>query len=378
MESYGEILRQVREDKGLTVTEVAKATSISEAYIRALESEDVQAFPGETYLIGFLRNYSTYLGADTENLIKYYNAAQRQASPVPKELLEKHAPKFVVPLIITIISILFILFVLFMYFYVLKIPARRAEKAQKALESTKIHQYEFSGEIQNVRLYTGDQILIPSVDGEGSVVLTVADTKGALAVLTPSGRQVVELSEERGIDINNDNAPEIILYVSDVDVKDGSRGAEVRMLSVGSGYTAFVDVENSREKAEEKKADEISVPVETSDSPSDSKRTLIKEDTRAYPFTVNISFRGSCVLRYRSDRKDSVEDYYQPGDSVSVSSQNGFRIWSSNINVMKIQVVAGLSTYDIGVGKAGEVDVEDIKWVRDSDGMYRLVVEKLD
>ena len=378
MESYGEILRQVREDKGLTVTEVAKATSISEAYIRALESEDVQAFPGETYLIGFLRNYSTYLGADTENLIKYYNAAQRQASPVPKELLEKHAPKFVVPLIITIISILFILFVLFMYFYVLKIPARRAEKAQKALESTKIHQYEFSGEIQNVRLYTGDQILIPSVDGEGSVVLTVADTKGALAVLTPSGRQVVELSEERGIDINNDNAPEIILYVSDVDVKDGSRGAEVRMLSVGSGYTAFVDVENSREKAEEKKADEISVPVETSDSPSDSKRTLIKEDTRAYPFTVNISFRGSCVLRYRSDRKDSVEDYYQPGDTISVSSQNGFRIWSSNINVMKIQVVAGLSTYDIGVGKAGEVDVEDIKWVRDSDGMYRLVVEKLD
>lgn len=378
MESYGEILRQVREDKGLTVTEVAKATSISEAYIRALESEDVQAFPGETYLIGFLRNYSTYLGADTENLIKYYNAAQRQASPVPKELLEKHAPKFVVPLIITIISILFILFVLFMYFYVLKIPARRAEKAQKALESTKIHQYEFSGEIQNVRLYTGDQILIPSADGEGNVVLTVADTKGALAVLTPSGRQVVELSEERGIDINNDNAPEIILYVSDVDVKDGSRGAEVRMLSVGSGYTAFVDVENSREKAEEKKADEISVPVETSDSPSDSKRTLIKEDTRAYPFTVNISFRGSCVLRYRSDRKDSVEDYYQPGDTVSVSSQNGFRIWSSNINVMKIQVVAGLSTYDIGVGKAGEVDVEDIKWVRDSDGMYRLVVEKLD
>lgn len=378
MESYGEILRQVREDKGLTVTEVAKATSISEAYIRALESEDVQAFPGETYLIGFLRNYSTYLGADTENLIKYYNAAQRQASPVPKELLEKHAPKFVVPLIITIISILFILFVLFMYFYVLKIPARRAEKAQEALESTKIHQYEFSGEIQNVRLYTGDQILIPSVDGEGSVVLTVADTKGSLAVLTPSGRQVVELSEERGIDINNDNAPEIILYVSDVDVKDGSRGAEVRMLSVGSGYTAFVDVENSREKAEEKKADEISVPVETSDSPSDSKRTLIKEDTRAYPFTVNISFRGSCVLRYRSDRKDSVEDYYQPGDTVSVSSQNGFRIWSSNINVMKIQVVAGLSTYDIGVGKAGEVDVEDIKWVRDSDGMYRLVVEKLD
>ncbi|MBR1912172.1 MAG: helix-turn-helix domain-containing protein [Treponema sp.] len=378
MESYGDILRQVREDKGLTVTEVAKATSISESYIKALETEDVQAFPGETYLIGFLRNYSNYLGADTESLIKYYNAAQRQASPVPKELLEKHAPKFVVPLIITIFAILLVSFGFFMYFYVLKVPARQAEKAQKALESTKIHQYEFSGEIQNVRLYTGDQILIPSADGQGNVVLTVADTKGALAILTPYGRQVIELSEERGIDVNNDNAPEIILYVSDVDVKDGSRGAEVRMLSVGSGYVSFVDVEKTADAVEETKADEIPVRVESNGADGATKRTVIKEDTRAYPFTVNITFRGSCVLRYRSDRKDTVEGYYTTGDTVTVSSQNGFRIWSSNINVMKIQVIAGLGTYDISVGKAGEVEVEDIKWVRDSDGMYRLVVEKLD
>ncbi len=378
MESYGEILRQARERKGLTVTEIAKSTSISEAYIKALESEDVQAFPGETYLIGFLRNYSNYLGTDTENLIKYYNAAQRQASPVPIELLEKHAPKFVVPLLITIFSILFVSFCFFMYFYVLKVPARRAEKEQEALESAKIHQYEFSGEIQNVRLYVGDQILIPSAGGEGNIVLTVADTKGALAVLTPYGRQVIQLSEECGIDVNNDNVPEIILYVSDVDVKDGSRGAEVRMLSVGSGYVTFVDVEKTNESEDTKKADEIQIAVDNTVTEDGKKRAVIKEDTRAYPFTVNISFRGSCILRYRSDRKDVVEDYFQVGDTVSVSSQNAFRIWSSNINVMKIQVIAGLGTYDIGVGKAGEVEVEDIKWVRDSDGMYRLVVEKLD
>ena len=125
-------------------------------------------------------------------------------------------------------------------------------------------------------------------------------------------------------------------------------------------------------------ADEIPVRVESNGADGATKRTVIKEDTRAYPFTVNITFRGSCVLRYRSDRKDTVEGYYTTGDTVTVSSQNGFRIWSSNINVMKIQVIAGLGTYDISVGKAGEVEVEDIKWVRDSDGMYRLVVEKLD
>ncbi|MCR5763945.1 MAG: helix-turn-helix domain-containing protein [Treponema sp.] len=376
MESYGEILRQARESKKLSVSEVAKVTSISEAYIKALESEDVEVFPGETYLIGFMRNYSNYLGADTDALIKYYNAAQRQASPVPKELLEKHTPKFVIPLVITIFVILFILFLLFMYFSVLKVPEKRALKELEAVESKKIHQYEFSGEVQNVRLYTGDQILLPAADGSGNVVLTVADTKGLLAVLTPSGRQVIELSEECGIDVNNDNSPEIILYVSDVDMKDGARGAEVRMLSVGSGYTETVNVDVHSEDVVETKADETFVVTEGVEG--GKNHVVIKEDTRAYPFTVNISFRGSCVLRYRSDRKDPVEDYYKSGDTVSVSSQNGFRIWTSNINVMKIQVIAGLGTYDIGVGKAGEVEVEDIKWIRDSDGMYRLVVEKLD
>lgn len=374
MESYGAILREAREQKGLTVSQVAKATSISDAYIKALEEEDVRAFPGEPYLVGFLRNYSNYLGTNSEELIRYYNAVKIQESPVPVELLEKHTPKFVAPLIITLCSFLLVGLGIFIYFGVLKVPERKAAKAQEALESTKSHQYEFTGEVKNVRLYKEDQILLQSTESEGKIVLTVRDTKGSLSIDTPSGMQVVELSEERGIDVNGDNIPDIILYVSDVDMKDGTRGAEVRMLSTGSGYTEFISVDTS---ANEDNSEAGNIVVSNS-STEGNARTVIKEDTRAYPFTVNISFRGSCVLRYQSDRKDFVEDYFHTGDTISVSSQNGFRIWASNISVLKLQVVAGLGTYDIGVGKAGEIEVEDIKWVRDSDGMYRLVVEKLD
>lgn len=374
MESYGAILREAREQKGLTVSQVAKATSISDAYIKALEEEEVRAFPGEPYLVGFLRNYSNYLGTNSEELIRYYNAVKIQESPVPVELLEKHTPKFVAPLIITLCSFLLVGLGIFIYFGVLKVPERKAAKAQEALESTKSHQYEFTGEVKNVRLYKEDQILLQSTESEGKIVLTVRDTKGSLSIDTPSGMQVVELSEERGIDVNGDNIPDIILYVSDVDMKDGTRGAEVRMLSTGSGYTEFISVDTS---ADEDNAESGNIVVSNS-STEGNARTVIKEDTRAYPFTVNISFRGSCVLRYQSDRKDFVEDYFHTGDTISVSSQNGFRIWASNISVLKLQVVAGLGTYDIGVGKAGEIEVEDIKWVRDSDGMYRLVVEKLD
>ena len=50
----------------------------------------------------------------------------------------------------------------------------------------------------------------------------------------------------------------------------------------------------------------------------------------------------------------------------------------SNINAMKIQIIADTSTYDLEVGRAGQIKVEDIKWVRDNDGKYRLVVVELD
>ena len=93
---------------------------------------------------------------------------------------------------------------------------------------------------------------------------------------------------------------------------------------------------------------------------------------------MNVTFRGACLFRYRSDRKDSVEGYYKNGEVVNVSSNNGIRLWMSNINALKIQIIAGLSSYDLEVGRAGQVQAEDIKWIRDNDGMYRLVVVELD
>ena len=109
-----------------------------------------------------------------------------------------------------------------------------------------------------------------------------------------------------------------------------------------------------------------------------NQRYTIHEDNRAYPFTLNITVRAACMLRYRIDSKDPIEDYYAAGDLVTIQASNGIRLWVSNINAIKIQVQAGLRNYDLEMGKAGQVVAEDIKWVRDSDGTYRLVVIDLD
>ena len=69
MESIGEKLRLARERNALTLDQVARETHVAKRFLKALEDEDFSVFPGETYAMGFLRNYAEYLGLDPEELI---------------------------------------------------------------------------------------------------------------------------------------------------------------------------------------------------------------------------------------------------------------------------------------------------------------------
>jgi len=66
--TVGEMLRTAREEKKLTVEQVNRETRISVQTIRSLERDDFGAFPSETYLKGFLRNYAEFLGLDGNTL----------------------------------------------------------------------------------------------------------------------------------------------------------------------------------------------------------------------------------------------------------------------------------------------------------------------
>ena len=107
------------------------------------------------------------------------------------------------------------------------------------------------------------------------------------------------------------------------------------------------------------------------------QRTLI-EDNRAYPFTINASFRDSCLFRDRVDNANSVEGYFAKGDVFTATPHNRIRLWISNSNAVKFSVIANSRSYDLDMGAAGQVQVEDIKWIKDTDGKYKLVVIELD
>ena len=68
----GHSLRAARERQGIGLPEAELATKIRAKYIRALEEEDFDALPADTYARGFLRTYADYLGLDGEIYVDEY------------------------------------------------------------------------------------------------------------------------------------------------------------------------------------------------------------------------------------------------------------------------------------------------------------------
>lgn len=86
MSSVGEILRNTREEKGISVKQVAEATSIRIMYLEAIEKEQFDLIPGEVYLKGFIRNYANFVGLNGPELVERYKeqiAAQKRQEYVP-------------------------------------------------------------------------------------------------------------------------------------------------------------------------------------------------------------------------------------------------------------------------------------------------------
>jgi cytoskeletal protein RodZ len=72
MDSVGEVFKQVREAKGLTLEEVASKTRIHPEFLKALEEGNFAKLPDQVFAKGFVRAYARSLGMDEEDAIRRF------------------------------------------------------------------------------------------------------------------------------------------------------------------------------------------------------------------------------------------------------------------------------------------------------------------
>lgn len=84
MEEIGSVLRQAREQLGLTLEEVERATRIRVRNLAILESGDWNTLASTVQARGFLKNYAEFLGLDAERLLTRYAEALQSRRTRPR------------------------------------------------------------------------------------------------------------------------------------------------------------------------------------------------------------------------------------------------------------------------------------------------------
>ena len=77
LKKMGDKFRSKREEMSLTLKEVENATSIRMVYLQAIEEGRVDHFLSNVYALGFIRQYATFLGFESDKLSKEFPEALR-------------------------------------------------------------------------------------------------------------------------------------------------------------------------------------------------------------------------------------------------------------------------------------------------------------
>ena len=375
MESLGDKLKSVRESKGLSYEYVSRETNISTRYLEALEREDFSGFPGEPYVLGFLRNYGEYLGLNTEELASLYRLLKIQEQPVPVEqLLKKTSP---LPKILGVTAIILVILGLAagVVYLVMRLPKEPKAAPPAVLTAA---EYAMNTEFLERRFYPGDSIVI--TEGTNTYKLVFSGLSDAVTITTPMGPVMLDLGQEVTISLSDEGFSELHIIAADFVKNDSTSGAFLRFEQVFLPQIAAVaQAEDSTGIYSPNIPSEISL---TTISPGREAPVVIFSSPSAYPFTLQAVFQGYCLFRYEilyeRDRPGRNEQYYQRSEEINIAAQNGIRLGISNAQAVKLQVIGGGRTVPLETGGAGEVVAADLRWVRDEENRYRLVLLRLE
>lgn len=91
--TLGEILRQGRESRGVSLEQVSQRTRIPERILSLLESGRTQDLPNPTFVRGFLRSVARELGMDPQDLLNRFEREAARAGTSKQMVVRSLAPK---------------------------------------------------------------------------------------------------------------------------------------------------------------------------------------------------------------------------------------------------------------------------------------------
>ncbi|HSC87693.1 MAG TPA: helix-turn-helix domain-containing protein [Polyangiaceae bacterium] len=86
MSSVGQYLRQHREERRMSIAEVARATRVPVSSVERIEADQFDELPAEVFVRGFLKSYARVVGLEEEDVLARYSSSRRVAWTTPLPL----------------------------------------------------------------------------------------------------------------------------------------------------------------------------------------------------------------------------------------------------------------------------------------------------
>lgn len=145
MQTVGNLLKQARTKKKLTFTEISSITKIPKSTLIAIEKNQLDKLPPQTYLTGFIKNYAQVVGLNPAKTIAIFRRDNHQTKKkkiIPKGLTQPlNSPWQLNPTFRTLATLSLIVLVFFAYlgfsiFKLLKPPKLILNQPENAITTT--------------------------------------------------------------------------------------------------------------------------------------------------------------------------------------------------------------------------------------------------
>jgi cytoskeletal protein RodZ len=92
MTSVGQFLKEKREQRQMSVAEVARATRVPVSSVERIEADQFDELPAEVFVRGFLKSYARTVGVSEDEVLARYTSSRRTAWATPLPLSTMATP----------------------------------------------------------------------------------------------------------------------------------------------------------------------------------------------------------------------------------------------------------------------------------------------
>ena len=359
MDSIGEKLKSTREARKLSLSDVTKDTNIAPTYLEALENEDFDYFPSETYAMGFLRNYADYLRLDSESMVQAYKGFKIGESVTPLEELTKPTGKmtsinFGVPslggakrgifVVVGCVLAIFLFFLLFRF-----ISSGVDTSSEGSIDDLK-SEYTSKGKTADfenllaLKLSNDKGMILASKDEAVQFIVGSKECYFLVKQINANSVDIQTHPEKTNYTLNLDQPSKIVFPGANRDVSitlkalAGSRGKFLIELS-GAADSA-VDQANASD----------------SDSPQ-----VTAQDDRNLKITFDAEFQENTYLELYLDGQQRISGLVRQGRKERWEASNAIQVKIGNAGGVKVKI----NDKDFVFGGKGTVASKTIKWEKD-------------